>query len=132
VAELLSLHLQVSGVVRVQVGDERYAAHHLQAVAFQPRDLAGVVRDDLHLAHAEVVKDLRADPVVALVDRETKLQIRLDRIGAAILQLVRAQFVGEADAATFLVQIEEDTAPRSRDDVQRTVSLRSAPSGRGR
>ena len=83
----------------------RDASYDFKTVPFEPEDLLGIVRDQAHLAHAEVGQDLRADAVVAFVDRQAQREVRLDRIGAAILQLVRAQFIGKPDTASLLAQV---------------------------
>ena len=104
----------------------RDAADDLDAVAFETEDLRRIVGDQPHLFDAEIGENLRTDAVVALIDRQPEREIRLDGIGAVILQLVRAQLVSKADAAPFLTKVEEDAAPFFGDHLHGTVALRRA------
>jgi hypothetical protein len=79
------------------------ASRDRQPVALKADDLLRVVRDETHLFDAEIDQDLRTETVVAFVDRKSQSQIRLDRIGTAVLQLVGAQLVGQAYAPAFLM-----------------------------
>src|SRR5205085_7577268 len=51
--------------------------------------------------------------------------VGLDRVGAAVLKLVRLQLVQESDAAPFLVEIHDHTASVSGDHAHRLVELPS-------
>src|SRR5215469_3354403 len=93
-AKLLLLHPEIAGVVVMEIGDKRHATEQLQAVAFEAGDLARIVRDDPHLSDAQIVEDLRSDAVLAFVGRQPELEVRLDGVCTAILQLVCAQLVG--------------------------------------
>ena len=73
----------------------------------QALELARVVREHADRGQAEVGQDLVADAVVARVDREAQVQVRVDRVVAVLLQLVGAQLVEQADAAALLGQVEQ-------------------------
>ena len=105
---------------------ERQRLDDAEAVALEADELARVVRQQAHGADAEVAEDLRADAVVALVRLEAEPLVRLDGVEPLILQLVRAQLVGEPDAAALLVQIQQHAAPFARDLLHRRVELRAA------
>ena len=52
--------------------------------------------------------------VVALVVGEAEPLVGVDRVEPAVLQRVGAELVGEADAAAFLAQVEQDPAAGRR------------------
>ena len=60
-----------------------------------------------HLEHA------RGDSIVALIVIETKRGVCIDGIEAVFLQSIGAHLVGEAKAAAFLRQVENNAPPRS-------------------
>ncbi len=65
----------------------------------------------------------QADGVVAHVRREAQTLVGLHRIGAAILQLIGADLVQQADATALLPQVEQHAAPFGRDGLQRGLQL---------
>src|SRR5713226_5188337 len=126
VAEFLLLRLEVFSSRRRWGDLERDALDDLEAEAFDGDVLGGVVRHQTDLADAEVAEDLRAGAVVADVGGEAELLVRLDRVGALILKLVRFQLVDQADAAPFLQKIENDPLPFLRDELERALELIAA------
>ena len=78
----------------------------------QRPELHRVVREQPQLPHAEVVQDLGADAVVAVVGLEAQLDVRLDGVQPLlVLQAVGADLVDQADAAALLAHVEDDAAP---------------------
>src|SRR6185369_16302408 len=71
----------------------------------------------------EIEQDLRADAVLAEVGLETESLVRLDRVGPAILQLVRLELVQQTDAPPFLVEVDDHAASVSGDHAHRFVQL---------
>src|SRR5687767_10503234 len=87
VAELVLLRLQVAAA-RVGGGDlERHPAHDLEAVPLEPDELPRVVRHQADLVEPQLVQDLRADPVVALVGLETQRLVGGDGVVPLVLEL---------------------------------------------
>ncbi len=77
--------------------------------------------------HLEIGEHLRAGGVLARVDRQSEIEVRVDGIGAAILEVVGAQLAEQADAAALMsAQIEHDAAALGRDRCHRRVQLRAA------
>ena len=74
----------------------------------------------------EVDQDLRADAVVAQVGGQAELEVRVDGVEAVLLELVGAQLVEQADAATLLREVEEHAAALVLDPLQRVVELLAA------
>ena len=84
------------------------------------------------MRHAEVDEDLRSDAVLALVRCETELEVRLDRVAALVLQLVRPQLVGEADRSTLVpAHVQHDPPPFLADQLHRPGELRPAVASQG-
>src|SRR5215210_4808252 len=115
VAELVTFRGEIASVLRPRLDLDRHLLDDLEPEAFDAGDLLRVVRQDPDGAEAELGENLVADPVVAHVRREAELQIRIDRVEAVLLQLVRTKLVEEADTATFLRHVQED-APLLRGD----------------
>jgi hypothetical protein len=110
VSHLVALCVHVRQVVFGRLDRDRNALDDLQPETLEAGDLLGVVRQQSHLVNPEVGENLRTDAVIALIGREPEQHVGFDRIGAAVLQCIGAQLVGEADAAAFLMQIEQHAA----------------------
>src|SRR5258705_3174816 len=102
-----------------------------QAVALQADELPRVVRQQPHRPDAEVAENLRADAVIALVRLEAEAFVGAHGFEPLVPRLVRADLVGEADAAPFLVQVQQDAAPFRGDTRHRRLELRAAVAARG-
>src|SRR5207248_5319659 len=102
VPELVLLGLEVAQR-RLRRGNlERQPLGDRQAVALEADQLARVVGQQPHRADVQVLQDLDADAVVALIRLEAEALVRFDGIEPLLLQLVGADLVGQADAAPFL------------------------------
>src|SRR4029453_12678891 len=126
VAELLALGGEVALVLGVRVDDDRELLRDCQTVALQAGQLLGVVRQDPNRAQAEVGEDLVADPPLSRIGRIAELEVRLDRVEPALLQLVRLQLRKQADAAALLRHVEEDAALLRLDPLERELELVAA------
>src|SRR5688572_29785641 len=132
VPELVLLGLQVAPA-RVGGGHlERQASHDLEAVALQPDELPRVVRHEPDLVEPQLVEDLRADPVVALVGLEAQRLVGGDRVVTLVLELVGHDLVHEADAAALLAEVQQHAPAGLADRLQREVELRAAVAPRDR
>src|SRR5687767_6294929 len=109
-AELVPFGLEVAGVLAVRLRHDRDALVDAEPVALETDQLLWVVGDRTDRLHAEVEQDLRADAVVPQIGLKAELLIRLDRVGAAILQLVRPELVEQTNAPSFLVEVDDDAA----------------------
>src|SRR5690606_15257556 len=124
--QLRPLRLQVQPVVRAGRDLERLATRDRQTVALKADDLARIVRQQTDRAEPEIEQDLRADAVVTQVRLEPERLVCLDRVLTLVLELVRPDLVGEADAASFLPQIDDGAAALLVDAAQRGVQLLTA------
>jgi hypothetical protein len=92
----------------------------------RPPYFDGVVRHQAHRRDAEVHQDLRADAVLARVDRQAELEVGVDGVAAVFLQGVRADLVAEANAAALVAaQVHDDAGAFGRDLGQRRLQLRA-------
>lgn len=80
----------------------------IQAVDAQSCGFLGVVGEDADAVDAEIAEDLGAGAVVAFVGGEAEGEIGIDGVHAFVLEFVGFDLVGEADAAAFLSEIDED------------------------
>ena len=103
VAHTVLLGAEIAFVVGIRRDFHWLIAHDFQAKAFEPYALDGIVRDEPHFRHAQIMKNVCADTVVALVGFEAEAKISFDGVHSAFLEFVSAHFVHQADAATFLV-----------------------------
>ena len=111
----------------IRHGFDRNDFRDFQAIAFEADDFLRVVREETHLAHAEVEEDLRADAVVAQLGGEAEFFIGFDRIETLLLKFVGVDFCGQTDAAAFvLAHVKEDAAAGAFDHLERGVELRAA------
>ena len=101
---------EVGFVEGAVAGDEGNARGDLDALIRQAADLRRVVGEEADARGADGLQHLSGDAEIALVHLEPQSQIGVDRVETLILQPVGAQLVEEADAAPFLLQIEEDAA----------------------
>ena len=124
--ELVALRLEVVAVLVVRLDLDRLLRDDRQPEAADPGDLPRVVREHADRRQPEVGEDLGADPVLARVGLEAELEVRLDRVAALLLQLVRAQLVEQADPAALLREVEQDAAPLLLDPRERALELLAA------
>src|SRR5258708_9628323 len=123
VAELVRFRSQVANVVLVGGDHQRDPFHDLETEGLDPVVLARAVADQADLLHADVREDLRADPIVALVDRKAEGLVCLNGIHPLVLELVGAQLVDQADAPPLLAQVEDHTGALGRDHLHGSVEL---------
>src|ERR1700687_4935612 len=86
----------------------------------------GVVGQQAHGLVAEQSEHSCGDAIKPFVRFEAQPFIRVDRVEALILQAIGAKLVDEADAASFLGEIEQNSATSLREHFNRAAQLRSA------
>ena len=87
----------------------------LDAVVAQRIDLLRVVRQQADAFEAELREQRRGDVVAALVGEKAQMLVGVDGVEAAVLQHVGAQLVRQADAAPFLIEIQQHAAAERAD-----------------
>jgi len=105
----IALGIEIFRIVRIGRQLVRHAFHDVDAVGGKLGDLFGVVGEQPDPRLPDQRKHPCRHAEIACVDRETQAEIRVDGIMALILQAVRPQLVDQADAPTFLAQIEQDS-----------------------
>jgi hypothetical protein len=93
-------------------------------------ELARVVGEHPHRLDAEVAQDSDTQPVFALIGAEAQPLVGFDGVVALILKSVSANLVREADAAPFLIEIQNDAASFGGDARHGRVELRAAVAAR--
>lgn len=78
--QLCLLGMQITCVVLVLRHLDRHTLHNLQAIAFQPFDLTRIVGQKPDLADAQILQNLRANPVIPKICRETELKVGINSI----------------------------------------------------
>src|SRR3989442_8333211 len=126
VAQFDFLCSQIANVRVLRRNLDRHALDDPEPVPLHPDDLPGIVRDEPDLVQPKLDQDLPAHAIVPKVRLEAQSQVRLDSVLAFVLQLVRAQLVHQADAASFLVQVQEHALPCLLDHLQRAMELLAA------
>src|SRR5690242_14500250 len=102
VAQPVPLGAEVGDVLRRDRGPAGDAPDELELRPDEAGVLVRVVRDQADPADAELGEHGGADAEVAAVDGQAELEVRVDRVPAAVLQLVRPQLVAEPDAAALV------------------------------
>ena len=105
------------------VHHQRHPLLHLQAIAAEAGDLARVVGEQPQPVDAEVGEDLRANAVVAQISREAEPLIGFNGVEPRFLEAVGLQFVDQADAPTFLAQVDDHTLACRLDLAQGRLQL---------
>ena len=100
--------------------------HNFDAVARKAHNLFGIVGEQTNLVDTKIHKHLRARAVVAQIGGDAQLAVGFHSVVALILQGIGLDFVGKADAASFLTHIEHCTAPFFFNLVQGRTQLSAA------
>ena len=97
------------------------------AVVLEVGDLVGVVGQQPDGRDAEVAQDLGGGAVVAGVGGQPEVEVGVDGVAAAVLELVGLQLGDQADpAALVAAQVDHDAAALLDDPLQRLVELGAA------
>ena len=92
-------------------GDQRYPRRRPRCrAAVSAVVLAGLFVSSRTVLDAELEEDRRTDGVVAVVDGQAELDVGVDGVEPLVLQLVRPQLVGDADAAPLVTAEVDDDA----------------------
>ena len=79
--------------------------NHANARALQLLYFVWIVRKQSQFANAESFERFRGKFVISRIRGESELPIRLHCVESRVLQLVRFQFINQADATAFLRQV---------------------------
>lgn len=130
-AGFVAFGFEVFLVVGVGGNFDGDVVHYFEAVADEADAFFGVVGEEFHFGDAEVVEDLGADAVVAGVHGEAEVEVGLEGVHALFLELVGFEFVEQADAAAFLLHVDDDAFALFFDDLEGGGELVAAVAAEG-
>ncbi len=124
VSQAIPLGPQVTDVLLIRDGVERDTADDLQSVPFEAASLGRIVGHEPHGGDPQVNEYLGPDTVLAAVYREAQLDVGVDRVEPAVLQLVGLELVGYTDSpALVTAQVHHDSEPLVGDVAQGALEL---------
>ena len=129
--ELAGLGREVSCVVRIVACFERNPVDNLEAELRQRVHLDRIVGHQAQPLNVQMRKHRFAHAVVAQVRIEPEPLVRFDRVGTLVLQLIRPDFVDQANPPTFLPQIQHNAGALGRDPFERALELCTAIAAHG-
>ena len=103
----------------------------LTAGQFEGFDLGGVVGDEADGVDAQLFQDLGGELELAAVGFVAQLEVGFDGVEALVLKLVGAELGHEADAAAFLLLVEEDAGAGVGDGGEGEFELLAAVTAQG-
>jgi len=104
------LRLEIFGVVRIWFAPDRDLFDHLDSVTFQADDFFRIVGEETEFSHSQVVKNLRANAVIAQIAGETELGVGFHRVETFLLQFVGVNLRRQSDPTPFLPHVDKDAA----------------------
>src|SRR5215216_1386713 len=125
-AHLLLLRFEITGEEMVRLNFETHALNYLQARLAQCANLRRIVRHHAHRAQAKIEQDFGALIVAPQVSFEAEPLIGFDGVGTLVLQRIRADLVDDADAAPFLLLVDDRAVPFLLDQLHRRFELSAA------
>ncbi len=121
---LLGFEVELVGGLGGDDGGEAFG--DANAGEFEGLDLFGVVGHEADRGDAEEFEDFGRKLEVAAVGSVAEFEVGFDGVEALILELVGLQFGHEADAAAFLVFVEQNASAFVRDSGEREFELLAA------
>jgi len=122
-SEPVLLRPEVPQIGRRRRDLKRDAARDPHAIRFELLDFRGVVRHEPYRFHSEDPEHARRALVRPQVCRKSEDSIRIDRVEAVILEVIRRDLVRDANPAAFPRQIEQDSARGTPELLQRRIQL---------
>ena len=89
---------------------QRHPFCHRQSAAFELCDLGGIVCQQSDLRESQFAQDFGTNAEITFVVSKSETMIRLNGIKPLVLQRIGAHFVGKTNAATFLIEIQQDAS----------------------
>lgn len=123
---LFALGLKVEGVVGVFLNVGLDALDDAYAALLEGLDLFGVICDEPYGGYAEELEDLGGKLEVAAVGGVAQLKVGFDGVASAVLEFVGLELGHEADAAAFLVLVEENAGTGIGDGGEGELELLAA------
>src|SRR5580704_6772476 len=124
--ELVLLCAHVGSRMMTRPRPARDAPDDANACALELLDLVRIVRKQPDRADAERFQRLCGKFVVSRIGRESEPAICFDRVETLVLQFVSLQLIDQADAASFLREIEDHAGGFFGDLAEGELELRAA------
>jgi len=102
------------------------ALNHSNTLFFERGNLFGIVGDEAHCVNAQELESLCGNLEEAAVRLVSKFEIGLDGVKPLVLELVGAQLGHQADAATFLLLVDQDAGAFVDDALHGELELLAA------
>ena len=102
------------------------ALGHDDSGAFEGGDFLRIVGQQADAVQVEVTQDVAGHLVVPQVSFKAEFDVGLHGVEAVVLQFVGAEFVEQADAAAFLVLINDQSTTFGGDQVESEFELGTA------
>src|SRR6476646_301874 len=126
VPELRLFCFEIFFVVRIGFSPDRHLLDHFQTVPLQPHNFLRIIGEEPKLSHAQIEKNLSAEPVVAPISCVSELRVGLYGVESFLLQLVSVDFCRQSDTAALLSHVNQNALAFLLDLPQRGVQLISA------
>ena len=123
VLHLPALHVEVARRIAIGLHEDGHPLIDGDSEVSESVELAGVVGHELDGFDAQGANHGGRDVVLPRVHGQVQEPVRFDRVGAELLQRVRADLVDEADASAFLAEVEDHAGAAARDLCLRQLEL---------
>ena len=117
---------KIAAIIGLNRRFQRHPAYDLNSRLGQTVELGRVVGEQHDARAVEHLQHSRGDTVVALIVIKAERCIGIDRVEPALLHLIGAHLVGQAEPAALLRQIENDAAAYIVDAREREFKLIAA------
>src|SRR6266550_231270 len=121
VPELRLFCLEIFFVVRIGFGPDRHLLDHFQTIALKPDNFLRVICEESEPSHAQIEKNLCAEPIIAQVSCVPEFRVGLYGIESFLLQLVGVDCSCQSD----LLRARDGAAHRPWSDTNANRNRRS-------
>jgi hypothetical protein len=87
---------------------DRHLLDHFQTVTLQADNFLRVICEEPELSHAQIEKNLRAEPVIAQVSCVSEFRVGLYGVESFLLQLVSVDLCRQSDTAALLSHVNQN------------------------
>lgn len=119
----LLLCLHVEGVVFVGLYLQRHRLDDLKPIGLETYTLDGIIGHEAHLPDTELTEDLCTYTIVSFVCLMTKVEVSIDGIETLLLELIGTDLLHEADATSFLIEVDDYATSFLLDELHSFVKL---------
>ena len=125
-SHLFAFRPEISRKVSIKFYPQGHTIHYLKPVALERPKFFRVIRHHACAPDAKIAEYLGALVVLPEIDLETEPLVCLDRVGALVLKLIRADLIYYTDASAFLLLIDYRSAAGLGDHFHSCAKLLTA------